>query len=180
MSDPWTEAWAEAQAAPSPDVVELWSIELIHPSFLENGVQTSIRAVNDNQDHDLPLEETAPFNPDSTVTFKAIPFDTPWFEQRDGQVSSIQVRIDNIGREVMPYLDAAILVDAAIQIIFRCHLWAAATGVITAAMDPILIDLRQVTVNESYVQGTASPADLVNLQFLRVIYDVQHYPALNQ
>ena len=153
----------------------MWSIELNHPSF-----PAPVRAVNDVQDHALPLEDSAPVDPGQTVPFTAIPFDTPWFEQQDGQVSSINVRIDNIGREVMPHLDQAVTVDAALQVTFRCHMWSAADGSATTAMDPIVLDLRQVTVNESYVQGTASPGDLANLQFLRVIYDIENYPALSQ
>lgn len=180
MSDPWQQAWAEAQATPSGDVVEVWSIELIHPAFVQNGQQVSVRAVNDTQDHALPLEASAPLNPGQTVTFTAIPFEVPWFESQEGKVSELQIRVDNIGREIMPYLDAAVLVDAPILVIFRCHLWSEADGSVTAGMDPVSVNLRQVTVNESYVQGSASPADLVNLQFLRVIYDAENYPALMQ
>ncbi|WP_131194073.1 DUF1833 family protein [Lichenihabitans psoromatis] len=180
MIEDWNAAWAEAQTNPSDKAVPIWSIELIHPAFIQNGQQISIRVTNDNQDQDLPLEDAAPLNPGETVTFLSVPFDTPWFEQRDGQVSSLNIRIDNVGRELMPYLDAAMVVNAALQVIFRCHLIDMATGVISQGMGPISVDLRQVSVNESYVEGVASPADLVNLQFLRVIYDTENYPALSQ
>ena len=181
MTDRWSDAWAEQQATPSGDVVELWSVELFHPSFVDAGGNgTSIRCVNSDQDQLLPLEDSALRDPGQTVTFTAIPFEVPWPDTQDGQTPQVRIRIDNVGRELAPYLDAAVLVNAPVTIIFRCHLWSQGGASVVAAMDPVTLVLRQVTVNEQYVEGTASPADLANLQFLRVIYDVQNYPALTQ
>ena len=174
-----TEAWEEAQAAVPANIVELACIELIHPSFLDaNGQQTSIRAVNDTQDQIFLLEASAPLNPSTSVTFTAIPFQVPWPEIQEGQVPELSIKVDNIGQELAPYLDAAVRVSAPITLIFRVYLYDQNTELSTQGIDPITFQLRQVTISESYVEGKASPADLANLQFLRVIYDVLHYPAL--
>lgn len=181
MTELWTPAWAEQQATPRADVVELWSVELFHPAFVDelmNG--TSIRCVSDNQDQMLPLEDSALRDPGQTVLFKAVPFEVPWPDAQEGQTPQVRIRIDNVGRELAPYLDAAVLVNAPVTIIFRCHLWSNGGASIVAAINPVTLVLRQVTVSEQFVEGTASPADLANLQFLRVIYDVQNYPALTQ
>ena len=181
MTNPYDAAWAEAQATPSGDQVELPTIELIHPAITDdNGQQIAIRAVNDVVGRDLPLEDSALINPGETVSFAPIPFEMPWPETEDGKVPSVRIRIDNIGREVVPYLDAAVLVDAPLVLIFRYFLLDVASQAVELAADPMTFYLRQVTVNEQFVEGTASPSDLENLQFLRQIYDVEHYPALSQ
>lgn len=176
----WTAAWAEAQASVPANIVELFTVELIHPSFRDAfGAQTSVRAVRDTQDHVLLLEDSAPLNPGASVTFTAIPFDVPWPEVEDGRVPELKIRIDNVGQELAPYLDAAVLVQAPITVIFRIHLWDEAAGTTTQGIDPITFQMRSVTVSDTYVEGTASPADLANLQFLRVVYDVLNYPTLS-
>lgn len=176
----WTEAWAEAQASAPANIVELFTVELIHSSFLDAfGNPTSVRAVRDVQDHVLLLEDSAPLGPGTNATFTAIPFDVPWPGIEDGRVPELQIRIDNVGQELAPWLDAAVLVQAPITVIFRIYLWDESAGTTTMGTDPITFQMRSVTISDTYVEGTASPADLANLQFLRVIYDVLNYPGLS-
>ena len=179
MADPWTAAWAEAQASVPANIVELYTIELLHPSFIEGGLPVSVRAVRDTQDHVLMLEASAPLNPSTAVTFTAIPFEVPWPEQQEGQVPELVIRIDGVGREIMPYLKAAVAVSAPLTVIFRTYLFDTVAGTKVAGTTPISFPLRSVTVNESYVEGSASPADLANLRAMRLVYDLQNYPGLD-
>ena len=176
----WSEAWAEAQAAVAADVIELMTLELLHPAFVDAyGATVSVRAVCDTQDRNLPLEDSAPLNAGATVPFTGIPFDMPWPEVEEGRVPQLTIRIDNIGREIVPYLDAAIALQAPITVIMRVYVLDMATNIARAGIDPVTFLLRNVTVSETYVEGSASPADLANLRALRVIYDLESYPGLD-
>lgn len=180
MANEWTEAWAEAQASVPANIIELYTLELLHPSFIDEfDNPTSVRAVRDTQNHILPLEATAPLNGGEDVEFTAIPFEVPWPEQQEGQVPELSIRIDNIGREIVPYLDAAVQVQAPLTIIFRGYLFDTVAGTKVAGFDPITFPLRSVTVTESYVEGSASPADLANLRAMRLVYDLANYPGLD-
>jgi hypothetical protein len=181
MTERWTEAWAEAQASVPANIVELFCIELIHPAFVdaETDQQLAIRAVNDMQDHDLPLEETAYLDPGETVTFKAVPFKIFWPEIEEGTVPELTLSIDNVGREIMPYVEAATRVNAPLLVIARVYLLDMATGIASAGIDPIEFKLRSVTITETTVEGKASPGDLANLRGMALVYDLQNYPGLD-
>jgi hypothetical protein len=179
MAD-WTAAWAEAQASAPANIVQLYTLELLHPAFQDaNGLPVSVRAVRDTQDHNLELESNAPLNGGETVTFTAIMFDMPWPEQEEGRAPELNIRIDNVGREIVPYLDAAVRMQAPLIVILRVYLYNSDDGSTTAGTVPIKFPLRSVSVTDSYIEGSASPADLANLRALRVVYDLQNYPGLN-
>ncbi|MDB5597371.1 MAG: Transcriptional regulator [Hyphomicrobiales bacterium] len=180
MANEWTEAWAEAQASVPANIVELYTLELLHPAIIDElGNPISIRAVRDTQDHVLTLEGNAPLNPGDAVTFTAISFEIPWPEIQEGQVPELIIRIDNIGREIVPYLESAVQIQAPLTIIFRVYLFDTVAGTKIAGITPISFPLRSVTVTESYVEGSASPADLANLRAMRLVYDLQNYPGLD-
>jgi hypothetical protein len=180
MADPWTEAWAEAQASVPANIIELPTLELLHPALLDElGNPMAIRAVRDTQDHMLLLEGDAPLNPGESVLFQSVFFEAPWPEQQEGMVPELVIRIDNIGREIMPHLEAMVVTAAPLIVRYRTYLYDATTGTTTLGADPISFPLRSVTVNESYVEGSASPADLANLRAMRLVYDLQNYPGLD-
>ena len=181
MSDPWTEAWAEAQASVPADKVELVCLELLHPDFLTaTGDPDPLRAVCDRRDWSLQLEAGAPLDAGSTVTFKGIPFDMPWPEIAEGQVPSLTIRIDNIGREMVPYLRAAARLRTPITTILRVYIHDMTSGDTAPGIDPITFQLRTVTVTDTSVTGTASPADLANIRACREVYDLERFPGLDQ
>lgn len=180
MANEWTQAWAEAQAAVPANIVELYTLELIHPAFLDSGgLPTSVRAVRDTQPHDLLLEGSAPLNPGETVTFTALPFEMPWPEQSEGQAPELTIKIDGVGRELMPWLDVAVTMQAPVTVILRVYLFDTVAGTKVAGITPMRFPLRRVTVNETYVEGSASPADLANLRAMRLVYDLKNYAGLD-
>ena len=71
-----SQALKEAYASAPSEVVILHTLELRHPSFLdEDGQHVAVKVVRDNQDLTARLEETAPLNPGEMVTFIAMGFD---------------------------------------------------------------------------------------------------------
>jgi len=171
--------WQEAMACAPASLVDKVLLEFIHPAFLDaNSNQISIRAVDDTQDCAITLEATAPFNAGQTVTFTAIPFNFSWPGQAEGQATSLTVRVDNIGREMMPYLDAAAATQAPLICLVRLVTINTTTSAVTYNGVAYQLFIRDVSVTDDAVEGSASGADLANLQTLRLIYDLETFPGL--
>lgn len=183
ISDELPIEWREAMAVAPPNRIDLATIELIHPSFVdESGNATSIRCVNDLQDRTFTLEATAPLNAGQSVTFTAIPFRFTWPTQAEGQAGEIPIRIDNIGREIMPYVEAASSSQAPLTVRLRFIVVTLST---TAAPDDVIFNgvaytlyMRSVKITADSVEGRASGADLANIQICRLSYDLETYPGL--
>ncbi|MCW2315318.1 hypothetical protein M2322_000852 [Rhodoblastus acidophilus] len=156
------------------------ALEFIHPAFIDtNGNQISVRALNDTQDRAITLEATAPLNAGQSVIFSAIPFVFGWPGQAEGQASSLTIRIDNIGREMMPYLDAAAVTQDPLICVVRLVTINTDTGTVTYGGVAYQLYIRDVTVTEDALEGQASGADLANLQTMRLPYDLETYPSLS-
>lgn len=169
-----TQAWAEAAASAPKDEVMLITIELIHPTFVENGAPAPIRAVRNTVDVNLRLEAEAPVGGGTVVPFKAIPFEIDY--PRIGQLGAeCTIRLDNINREASRYLGEAVKVNTPIQAIFRGYL-ASDPG--TVGQGPYKLVLRSVKRRGSLLEGSLSIARPQNLRVLREVFDMQRFPAL--
>lgn len=178
MIDDLPEEWREAMAAAPANRVDLVTLELVHPAFTEGGDPVSIRAVADTQDRTFTLESNAPLGGGAPATFTAIPFAFSWPTQAEGQTGEVTLRIDNIGREIMPYIEDAAASQAPLLIYVRLIVVDLADGSVFYAGTPFVLYMREVTVAEDAVEGRASGADLANIQILRLAYDLETYPGL--
>lgn len=176
----WIEGWAEAEASANARAMNLVTLEFHHPAFLDGSTPVAIRAVNDTQDHSLLLEASAPLNGGTSVTFKGIPFDLVWPEQSEARAPEIRIRMDNVGREVSEYLDAAVKISSPIRVFFRVYLFNFDTSAKTLAFDAQEFALRSVTVTEETIEGVASLGDLANKRAFSYVYNLLDYPGLNQ
>lgn len=171
-------AFAEQNASYDAAFTEVFSAELYHPLIRDaSGNQFPFRAVNNSVPLMIPIEDFAPFDAGTIQEFPAIAFSGIWPDQTPDQTPTAKIRVDNIGRELMPYLPAMTRVESPLIIRLRVSIFRG-DQFVEAAIDPVELSLRSVTVNENYVEGEASPADLVNLQMGRVIFDRFNYPAL--
>ena len=171
--------WDEAMAIADTRVIEKTLVEVIHSAFLdENGDPTSIRAIDDTQGRWVTLEATAPFFPGQPAWFEAIPFNIIWPGQSEGQGSDVQFTLDNVGRELMPWLDAAAMTQEPITLLFRQILINLHTNAVTYNGTTFQLYLNGASVNEQALTGRASGADLVNMQIGRIAYDLQNYGGL--
>ena len=174
----FAEAFGEQNASYDAALQEVFSAELYHALIVDaQGNRTSIKAVKNTVPLMIPMEDSAPFNAGQIVQFDPCPFDGIWPDNQPDQVPTAKIRVDNVGRELLPFLPAMTRVDSPLIIRIRVSIFRGEQFV-EAAIDPVELSLRSVTVNENYVEGEASPADIVNLQMCRVIYDRQNYPAL--
>lgn len=172
------EEWREAMAAAPANRVDLVTLELVHPAFMDGGDPVSIRAVCDTQDRTFALEANAPLGGGLPATFTAIPFAFSWPSQADGQTGEITLRIDNIGREIMPYIGDAAASQAPLMVYVRLIVVDLLDGSVFYAGVPFVLYMREVTIAEDAVEGRASGADLANIQTLRLAYDLETYPGL--
>lgn len=177
MADPWTEAWAEAEASVAP-VMTYDTLEMQHPAFVEDGSQFAVRAVNGvDQDMEFTLEDSATIEGGETVTFKAIPIEVERPEFSQGQTPQAQLIIDGVADEVTQYLEQAVAMRADMVCIYRQY---REDDLSEPCYGPIQFNLKQVQVNGTRVTGTLKIDDLANRRFPNKVYTFAEFPGLVQ
>lgn len=176
MPDVWTEAWAEAEASTTPEVDIFCTLELRHPSFVEGGSPFAVRAVQGTlEDQVLGIEDSSELNPGQMVTFKAIPFEAERPDFEEGRTPECKVKIDNIGEEIMPYLENATKFRADMEAIYREY---RSDEMDSPCYGPVKFVIKSVKVIGARVEGIAQMRDLANLKFPNKVYTLKEYPGL--
>jgi hypothetical protein len=65
------------------------------------------------------IEASAPRDGGAMVTFIACPFTVDYPEQREGQLPTSKIKIDNVNRELVPRIRASLGAREYIQILYR-------------------------------------------------------------
>lgn len=176
MADPWTALWEEAEASAPPGVRQYDTIELIHPAFIDSGVPFSVRAVTKvATDMSFTLENGAPLNSGESVLFKAINFWSERPEFGEGVTPQCEVIVDNVGRELMPYLENMVGTRANLTAIFRQY---RSDDLTEPCYGPIEFQIKKVTVSMTRVQGTMLLDNLSNSKFPKELFTFEEYPGL--
>ena len=178
MPDPsLSQAIKEAYAAAPSDVVILHTLELRHPAFVDDdGNVTAIRVVRDHADLTARLEPGAPLDGGVMVTFVALAFDLSLPTIDTAPVPEITVTLDNVSREIVWHLDAAVATQDKIEITYRPYLSADLEG---PQMDPpITLVLTVVEANALQITGRARMLDIGNKAFPAEIYTAKRFPGL--
>jgi Domain of unknown function (DUF1833) len=97
--------------------------------------------------------------------FTACPFTADFPEQREGQPPTSKIKIDDVNRELVPKIRAALGVREYIQILYREYL---GTDLIEPAYGPIEFELRDVQMVGASLTGTATVRNLRNRRFQRL------------
>lgn len=175
-ADIFTAAWAEAEASNPPGVETYNTIELIHPAFIEGGVPFSVRAVTGvASDMSFTLEAGAPLNSGEEVVFKAINFQADHPSYAEGQVPQCQLSVDNVGEEVMPYLETAVGTRANLVAIWRQ--WRS-DDLSEPCYGPIKFSVKKVTASNTQLTGTAMLDNLANMKFPNLLFTLHDFPGL--
>lgn len=168
-------------SAPSGEVI-LHTLELRHPAL----AQAAIRVVQDhgqphavdNEElfgHFLKLENNAPVQADQLVFFQACMFNLDLPEQKEGSLPTIKVELDNVTREVVEYLDAAVGELAPLDLTYREYVASDKT-------QPQFIlkglTMKEVKATLGRVTGTAQFSDLVNKNFPGKVYRPSEFQGL--
>jgi hypothetical protein len=185
--DIWEQALQEAYASAPVEEIILYTLELRHPSFInEDDVVSPIRLVKDygvlleEGDPDvygwnLFLENDAPANAGEEVRFYSLMFDFELPAQQEGALPTIEITIDNVTRELSQYLDEAVKLDSPIELTYREYL-------LSNKEEPqfVLNGMTIQSVKSTVFQVTisASFADLINRNFPGKIYRPEEFRGL--
>ncbi len=164
------EALLEAYASCPPSARIYYALEIWQSSFA-----APARVVAN--DMIFGIEPGAPRDGGAMVTFVACPFTAEYPEQREGQPPSTKIKIDNVNRELVPQIRAALGTRQYIQILYREYLGSDPTE---PAYGPIEFELRDVQMVGASLTGTAMVRNLQNKRFPRLNknYDYVQFPSL--
>jgi hypothetical protein len=167
-----TEAIKEAYASCPSSAVILHTLEFRHPAF-----SAPIRVVRDYQDVLATLELDAPVDAGTQVTFVAFAFDFDLPEVVTG-IPSITITIDNVSRDIMANLDAAVISGQQVELTYRPYLSSDLTG---PQMDPPLhLVVDEIDADVFQVTARATFGDLAGRKFPNELYTAEQFPGLVQ
>jgi hypothetical protein len=168
-----SEALREAYAACPPSARIFHTVEVWQSSF----AQPARVVANVGDDMAFGIEPSAPRDGGAMVTFIACPFTAEYPEQREGQPPSTRIKIDNVNRELVPQIRAALRTRQYIQVLYREYL---GSDLAEPAYGPIEFELRDVQMVGASLTGTAMVRNLQNKRFPRLSknYDYIQFPSL--
>ena len=167
------DALLEAYASCPPSARIFYTLEIWQASF----AQPARVVANVGNDMQFGIEPDAPRDAGAMVTFIACPFTADYPEQREGQPPSTKIKVDNVNRELVPMIRAALGVRQYIQVLYREYL---SSDLNEPAYGPIEFELRNVQMVGASMTGTAMVRNLQNKRFPRLNknYDYIQFPSL--
>jgi hypothetical protein len=162
------EAYASVPAAQViHHTLEIWASAFAAP----------IRVVRGIESLDARLEAGAPRNASEVVTFVAYAFDVVPPDMSSEALPQVAIEIDNVSREILVQIDAAVMAGAKIEVIYREFLSdAALDGPETDP--PMALELIMATATKTRIRATAGFPLLMDAKFPRLDYDLESYPGL--
>lgn len=164
------EALQEAYAS-APSIPVLETLEIRHPSFT-----SPIRVVRDHADLTCFLESDAPLDPGGEVTFIALGFDLTLPEISKSGVSDIEISIDNVGGEIIGYLDAAAQTSSVIEVTYRPYLASDLSQ--PMMLPPQTFVVRDVSADVFRIRAKAGFSDISNKKFPSDTYNGERFPGM--
>lgn len=174
----YSEAITAAYASNPEDEVALDTLEFLHPTFRdEDGDLIGLRVVNDHSLLLACLEATAPLDASSYVDFRPVSFEfTRPPETESAQLNEVALKVDNVARILIPYLDAAKESRVPITMIWRPYLPSDLSG---PHIDPVLsLTLRGVGGDMNSMTARAGFSDLTNRRYPASEYTSRKFPGL--
>lgn len=167
-----SQALAEARVYATADDPELLTLALYHSAF-----DAPVYVVCDYQDLDATLEADAPVSGGQTVTFKAVPVRVTLPEETDeNRTPTARIQIDNVMRQLSPYLRLAASSRESVVLIARTYL--ASDTAAPHDMPPLRLELTSAATDGTNVTASAGYGDIVNFPFPAVSYLPEHFPGL--
>jgi hypothetical protein len=167
-----SEAIKEAYASAPSDIVIVNTIEIRHPAF-----DTPIRVVADFAPVTARLEPLAPLNGGELVEFQAFAFELTLPEVMDRGVPELNLRIDNVSREIIQHIELAMGLPEKLELTYRAFLSNDLDG--GPHNDPPLhLTITSIEADAMSINARASIADFVNKKFPSKEYDERQFPGL--
>jgi hypothetical protein len=172
MPDPsLSQAIKEAYASAPADVIVYHTLELWHSAFTQ-----PIRVVRDDADLVATLESTAPRNSAQPVTFVAFAFEFSRPEVTSDGVPQVVLEIDNVSREILAAVEAAVGHADPIEVIYREFI----SSDLSAPQNdpPLTLTILGITADVFRVRATAGFTNLTNKRFPAQDYSADRFPGL--
>lgn len=166
MSEAYREALREAFAsAPSGGVI-INTLELSHPSLDE-----ALFLVQDYTSHTCTLEDGI-----TNQVFQPAPFRFTLPATGQNGLQELNIAIDNVDRQVSDFLEAIGSNPEPVMVRYRAYLNSDKTQPQNGV--PLTLYLSDIKVNQVECVGRASFADIINRQFLSILYTGSKFPGL--
>ena len=173
MPDPTlSAALREAYASAPVTSVIYHTLEIWHPAF-----SLPIRVVRDNADLSARIEASAPRDAGALVVFVAYAFDVVPPDQTSEALPQCVIEIDNVSREILAQIDAAVVQPQPITVTYRQYLSDQAT-VGPENDPPLTMQLTQITATPTRIRAVASFPNLLDRPFPAIDYELETFPGL--
>jgi hypothetical protein len=173
MPDPTlSAAIKEAYASANTLEVIYHTLELWHPVFGQ-----PIRIVRDYVNIDARIEAGAARNAGAIVAFTAYAFDVVPPDQSAAGLPQCTIEIDNVSREILAQIDAAVMRTEKITVIYRSYL----SGSLTIGPEntpPLEMTISQISATPLRIRAVAGFTNLLDQRFPGLDYDLETYPGL--
>jgi hypothetical protein len=167
-------AQQEAYARAKTSVLNVYAIELRHPTFVE-----PLRVVSLKEDLTVTLESNAPVDASAEVVFSALAMRLREPDINSEADTTFNVQIDGVPGAVQPYLAAANKTIYPIEATTRIYLYDLATAsTIGGAAVVMHLQVRSVQVSKTSVSLTMGFTNPANRSFPSQLYTPETNPGL--
>lgn len=166
-----TDAIREAYASAPVDDVVYHTLEIRHPDFT-----APIRVVRDWADLAATLEDSAPEDAGTEVTFIRFAFDFMRPEMSSAGVPQMTIEIDNVDRSIVANIEAAAGSPDRITVIYREYL----SSDLSAPQNdpPLSLTVLSVTADVFRVRAVCGWYNMENARFPTLEYSPETFPGL--
>lgn len=159
------DAIKEAYASCPTSKVVLETLEI-----RQTGVQSPIFIVKSRQTL-TALDENG-----ASRTFRPCGFQITLPPQNEEGFRSLNVAVDNVGREISDFVSAAMSENVPVEVVYRPYL---SDDLTRPQMDPpLVLFLKELQITASQVTARATFMDLVNRKFPSDLYTRARFPSL--
>ena len=160
-----TEALKEAYALAPTEIVILHTLQLSHPSLIED-----LFLVQDIVEHDFTLEDL------SIETFEPVGFRFALPPIGDQGLQELTISIDNTDRRITDFVNTIKGQPGTTEVRYRPYL---SNDLTTPQMDPpLLLFLKEISITAVQIQGRATFADIINKRYPSEWYTRERFPSL--
>lgn len=173
MPDPaLSAAIQEAYASAPVDQVIYHTLELWHPAF-----SLPIRVVRNASSIDARIEAGAARDAGALVTFAGYAFDVVPPASSAEALPQCVIEIDNVSRDILAQVQLAVSSAQAITVIYRQYL-SDLLDIGPETDPPLELTMLAISANPLRLRATAGFANLLDLKFPSLDYDLDHFPGL--
>lgn len=166
-----SEAIKEAYASAPADQIIYHTLEIWHPNFTQ-----PIYVVRDFEDLNATIEAGAARNASTAVTFVGFAFELIPPEVDAAGVPQCVIEIDNVSREILANIEAAMGSTDSITVIYRAYLASDTSG--PENDPPLELTIMAITADPFKVRAVAGFGSLANLRFPKLDYSADVFPGL--